>query len=87
MEFPDYGGQQAVRLGKWKAVRSNLRKDPKAAVELYDLAADPAESRDVAAGHADLVARITEVMRAERRPSPVFPFPALDGGPGGGVTE
>jgi arylsulfatase A len=87
MEFPDYGGQQAVRLGKWKAVRSNLRKDPKAAVELYDLAADPAESRDVAAGHADLVARITEIMRAERRPSPVFPFPALDGGPGGGVTE
>ena len=36
---------QAVRFGKWKAVRNGVR----AAVELYDLAADPQEQEDLMA--------------------------------------
>ena len=30
-EFPDYSGQQAVRVGDWKAVRQNLKAKGKAA--------------------------------------------------------
>jgi arylsulfatase A len=82
MEFADYGGQQMVRMGNWKGVRQNLTRNPAAPLELYDLAADRKEKNDVAAAHPDIVKRIAEVMKAERRPSKVFPFPALDKQPG-----
>jgi arylsulfatase A len=78
MEFPDYGGQQMVRLGRWKAVRQNLRKDPGAPVELYDLETDIGETRDVAAVHPDIVEKVRRIMIEEHRVSKEFPFPALD---------
>ena len=50
---------QAVRAGKWKAIR----KPGAAATELYDLEADLSESRDLAASHADLVRTMERRMR------------------------
>jgi arylsulfatase len=44
-----------IREGRWSLV--NVRNDP-AAWELYDLAADPGEARDVAADHPGEVARL-----------------------------
>lgn len=80
-EFPAYGGQQAVRMGRWKAVRQKmLRKnnpDP-LKIELYDLQTDVGESRDVAAEHPDIVRRAAELMKREHTPSTVFPFPPID---------
>ena len=82
-EFAGYGGWQSVRMGNWKGVRQHLlaKKDapPRLEIELYDLAADPAEERNVAADHPDIVRRIEQLMRDERTPSPEFPIPALDG--------
>jgi len=78
MEFPAYGGQQMARLGRWKAVRQDLVARPNAAVELYDLEADPGETRDVAAENPRVVAELERFMAGERRPSREFPFPALD---------
>jgi arylsulfatase A len=81
-EFPSYGGQQAVWLGKqWKGIRTNLMKkkgSPSLAVQLYDLEADPSESKDVAAEHPEIVSRIESLMKTERTVSKDFPFPALD---------
>jgi arylsulfatase A len=77
-EFPGYGGQQAVRFGNMKAVRVNMHKGP-VRTELYDLASDPSESRDIAAEHPELVARAEAVMRREHRVSVEFPFKAIDG--------
>ena len=48
-EFHERGFQQAVRMGPWKAVR--LKKD--APLELYNLAADPGEQKDVAGGESE----------------------------------
>jgi len=78
MEFPAYGGQQMVRMGRWKGVRQNLLKKPDAPIELYDLEADIGEKSDVAGAYPDLVAKIRGIMEAEHRPSKEFPFPALD---------
>jgi arylsulfatase A len=73
-EFPMAAGQQAVRLGDWKGVRLNVKKQPDGPVELYDLKSDPAESRDVAAQHPEVVARITDIMRTARTESAEFPL-------------
>lgn len=83
-EFPAYGGQQAVRMGNWKAVRQNLiprkgQNAPQPTFELYDLSTDVSESHDVAAEHPDVVRRIQAIMQREHVPSVEFPFAALDG--------
>jgi arylsulfatase len=78
-EFPGYGGQQAVRMGDWKGVRTGMGKG-NTRIALYDLAKDPAESDDVAARHPDVVARIAKIMAEQHVPSKAFPIKVLDGG-------
>lgn len=82
-EFAGYGGWQSVRMGDWKGVRHPLRpaKDakPNLEIELYDLATDPAEERNVAAEHPDIVRDIEQLMRDQHIPSAEFPIPVLDG--------
>ncbi len=86
-ESPGYGGQQCVRVGPWKAVRQDLHPRGPAArpaalkTELYNLATDPAENRDVAAEHPDVVASLEKMLAEQHRPSPDFPLPALDRAP------
>ena len=80
-EFPAYGGQQAVWKGKWKGIRQNMlnKKNPNPLkTELYDLSADISESKDVAAEHPEVVAKIEALMKSERVPSAVFKFAPLD---------
>lgn len=80
-EFPAYGGQQAVRAGEWKAVRqdlSKLRPGEKPKTELYNLALDVAESKDVAAEHPEVVARLEKIMVEQHEPSEMFPLKGID---------
>lgn len=77
-EFASYRGQQAVREGRWKAVRRNL-VDGEIRTMLFDLEADPAESVDRAAEFPEVVDRLEGRMRAEHRFSPEYPLPAVDG--------
>jgi arylsulfatase len=81
MEFPSYGGQQMVRYGDWKAVRTNLHDDPSAPIQLYNLKTDIAEQLDVSKQQPEVVNHIWEIMRRARKPSQEFPFPALDSPP------
>ncbi len=78
-EFPAYGGQQALRMGDWKAVRQNLmRKQGERSIQLYNLANDIGETRDVADEYPNIVKKMQELMQTARVPSDLFPFPALD---------
>jgi arylsulfatase A len=82
-EFPGYGGQQLVRMGDWVGVRQKLKPagkngKPRMQIELYNLKEDLAEQQDVAAEHADVVAKIERLMREQHSPSEEFPMPALD---------
>jgi arylsulfatase A-like enzyme len=68
-EFHERGFQQAMRMGDWKAVRLK-REQP---LELYDLSADPAEEKDVASSHPDVIETIERYLKIARTPSERWP--------------
>lgn len=72
-EFPSYGGQQAVRMGKWKGIRRNIFKDSMA-VELYDLEADIQEMNDVANQYPEVVKQIELILKEEHSPAEMDKF-------------
>jgi arylsulfatase A-like enzyme len=88
-ESPATGGQQCVRVGNWKAIRLNLNLNPNNAkkkqgsgsteIELYDLGTDPTESKNVAAEHPEIVAKLAAIMKEQHVPSKLWPIRALDG--------
>ena len=81
-EFPEYGGQQAIRIGDWKGVRQDLNRPGKSynpdSFELYNLKDDPDESADVAEKHPDIVKQMQAIMKREHVKSELFPIRALD---------
>ncbi len=72
-EFPSYGGQRAVRLGKWKGVNRNLF-DGSLDVELYDLETDSVESVNVALQYTDIVDSINRIFTQARKPAVIERF-------------
>lgn len=61
----EFGGQTAVRLGDWKAVRYR----PKQPWRLYDLSNDISETTDVADRHPDIVERAKAIAKREHTPA------------------
>jgi arylsulfatase A len=84
-ESPGYGGQQSIRVGDWKAIRTNLNPGPRAVnqapgeIELYNLATDPGETRNVVSDNPKVVARLSKLMKEQHTPSELWPMRALDG--------
>lgn len=76
-EFHETGFKQAVRHGRWKA----LREAPQTPLALYDLTTDPAERTDVAHDRPAIVARIENYLKSARTASPEFPTRAEKGEP------
>ena len=61
---------QAVRFGDWKAVRNGPAKP----IELYNLATDLAETKNLAAEQPDLVAKAESLMKTLRTDDPAWPL-------------
>ncbi len=61
-KFRDETPSQAVRAGKWKAVRAA----PDAPLELYDLETDLSETRDLSSDHPDVLSRMEELLQNAR---------------------
>jgi len=70
-EYPEKGGQIAIRLGDWKGVRSNLKKDPKAPWELYNLKTDRGETINVASRHPEMLKKLDAIVSREHQPTQV----------------
>jgi len=69
-EFHERGSKQAVRMGRWKAVRSGASGK----LELYDLQTDLGETHDVADQHPDVVAKIESYLTTARTDSEFWPL-------------
>ena len=60
-EIPEYDGQQAVRMGKWKAFRKDMNKG-NMEIALFDLSHDPMESNNLADLYPEVVEKIKTIM-------------------------
>jgi len=76
-EFPSYGGQQTIRVGDWKAVRQNMTRG-NLDVELYNIAQDIGEQRNIAAQHPEIVKKLAKMMADVRTRSEIFPLRPSD---------
>ena len=65
-DFAGYGGQMAVRMGKWKGLKRGLRKKNKVTLELYNLEEDIGETNNVTSQHPEIAAKIEQIILRER---------------------
>ena len=63
-DFHEEVPAQALRMGNWKAVRPR----PNGKLELYDLDADPGESRNLAADRPEVLAKVRRHLENARTP-------------------
>jgi arylsulfatase A-like enzyme len=68
-EFHENGFKQAIRTGKWKVVKLA----PSTPAEVYDIEADPSESKDVSGDNPELVANAETWFKEARTDSKEFP--------------
>lgn len=61
----EFNGWTAVRQGNWRAVKPRNST----AWELYDVAKDPGETKDLAATHPDALARLQAIAEREHEPA------------------
>ena len=78
-EFPSYGGQQAIRIDKWKGIKKGLFKGS-SKLKLYDLSVDSRELNDIASKHPDIVTKMEKMMKeAHKTPTmDIFKIPVLE---------
>lgn len=76
-EFSERGRAQAARMGNWKAVKNDIKKNPNAPIELYDLSKDVGETNNIASEHPELVTKMASILEEAHVPSETFPlFPS-----------
>lgn len=70
-EYPEKGGQVAIRMGDWKGVKIQIRKNGYAAAKwmIFNLKDDRSETKDLAKSHPELIKRFDEIVQKEHRPS------------------
>jgi arylsulfatase A-like enzyme len=82
-EYPEKGGQLAIRMGDWKGVKTNLRNKPDGGWMIFNLRTDRNETTDVAAAHPELVKQFDEIVLKEHQSAHIkeweFINPKFDG--------
>lgn len=77
-EFPEKGGQVAVRMGNWKGVKSNMKKNKNAPWEIYNLKTDEKETTDVASQNPELAKKFEEILKKEHQLSHLREWEFID---------
>ena len=62
-EYPEGGGSKAIRMGKWKGLLLNIKKEGEGNMMLFDLEKDPREQVNVAADYPEIISTMREKMK------------------------
>ena len=81
-EFPEYGGQVAIRMGDWKLVGQHLKDKEIPTLALYNLAEDPDERINMADKHPEIVKKAIEIFSREHKDAELerFRIPSIEKG-------
>lgn len=77
-EYPEKGGQSAIRMGDWKGVRTNVKKDPEAAWQIFNLKTDRNETTNVAGEHPELVQQFDAIQKKEHQHAHIKEWEFID---------
>ncbi|WP_276501127.1 arylsulfatase [Terrimonas pollutisoli] len=77
-EYPEKGGQVAIRMGDWKGVRTNVRKDRNAPWQIFNLVTDRNETTDIAARHPEIVEKFNTIQEKEHQHSHIKEWEFID---------
>ncbi len=77
-EFPEKSGQVAIRMGNWKGVKSNMKKNKNAQWEIYNLETDVNETTDIAANHPELAKQFEAILKKEHQSSHIKEWEFID---------
>lgn len=70
-ELSEYGGQQAIRMGKWKIIKRDIVKNPNAKWELYDLHSDISETTNLASIFPSIIRKASKIADREHLSAPI----------------
>ena len=74
-EFPEYGGQVALRMGEWKVIRQGLKSEEVTpTLELYNLSTDPGEQNNLAEMHPEIIQKAAEIFSREHSNATIEKF-------------
>lgn len=77
-EYPEKGGQLAIRMGDWKGVKVNLRKNLNNPWQIFNLKTDRNETTDIASEHPELTKRFDEIVKKEHQVSHLLEWEFLE---------
>lgn len=77
-EFHGYGGQLAVIDFPWKIVRQKAKSKKPGKWQLYNIHKDPAEGKDLAEQHPEIVNRLEGAFKNDRTPNARAKLPLYD---------
>ena len=72
-EFPSYGGQQAARMGDFKALRTDIKKGNDK-IELYNLSEDIREQTDISSENPEIIKKFSDIFIKEHIKSDIIRF-------------
>ena len=72
-EFPSYGGQQAARLGNYKAILKDIKKGNKK-IELYNISNDLKEKNDISSEYPEIIKKFEDIFKKEHVKSDINRF-------------
>lgn len=77
-EYPEKGGQVAIRMGDWKGVKVGMKSNPDIEWELYNLATDVTESNNVASQNPEMITRLDSILQQEHRSAHIREWEFVD---------
>ncbi len=66
-EYPENGGQLAIRMGNWKGVKLDVKKHPEKKWQLFNLQTDRNETTDISEKYPDLIKQFELIVKKEHQ--------------------